>query len=66
MTSLDDADLALIEINNPSALVQRLIWRIRELEDELVSTQVERDDLVIGAERYIEQVAVRRGEQTIP
>ncbi len=38
---LDDADLALIEINAPSPLVQRLIWDIRELRDQLQLAEVD-------------------------
>ncbi len=41
MICLDDADLALIEANHPSALVQRLIWKIRELQDENLGLAVE-------------------------
>ena len=46
MMPLDDADLALIECNHPSALVQRLIWEIRKLRDDLVLAQVREDELV--------------------
>ncbi len=43
MNHLDDGDLALIEKNDPSPLVHRLIWKIRALQDELLATQVDCD-----------------------
>jgi hypothetical protein len=42
---LDDADLALIEINHPTPLVQNLLEEVRRLRDENVALVVERDSL---------------------
>lgn len=41
---LEDGDLELIERNHPSALVQRLIWMIRRLRDEVSALQVKEED----------------------
>jgi hypothetical protein len=42
---LDDADLALIEVNHPTPLVQNLIEEIRRLRDENAGLQVEADSI---------------------
>ncbi len=47
---LDDADLALIEINAPTPLVERLVWEIRALRDELLDKEVE---LEVARERQL-------------
>lgn len=41
---VDEEHLALIEGNHPSALVQRLIWTIRTLQDELLAARCELED----------------------
>ncbi len=40
----DDTELEMIERNEPSSLVQRLLWKIRELQDENLALQVESDE----------------------
>ncbi len=40
MYPLDDADLALIEINNPTPLVQKLVEEIRFLRDVCLAHEV--------------------------
>ncbi len=53
MIDVDDADLSLIEINHPSPLVQRLIWKIRELQDEVLSARADTDHWV---EKYHHEI----------
>ena len=42
---MDDADLALIEMNSPTPLVERLVHEIRRLQDEILDRDMRIDDL---------------------
>jgi mannose/fructose/N-acetylgalactosamine-specific phosphotransferase system component IIB len=55
---LDDADLALIEINNPTPLVQSLVEEVRRLRDANVAYQVQAE----GREDLEEEVSILRDE----
>ncbi len=55
MIPLDDADLALIEMNCPGPLVERLIHEVRVLRDENLRLQVAADDLYVEARELRER-----------
>lgn len=55
---LDDADLALIEINNPTPLVQSLIEEVRRLRDANLALVVQAE----GTEKLEEEVSILREE----
>ncbi len=44
MTVTDNKYLDMIEANDPSPLVQRLIGQIRELQDEVMMLQIAKDE----------------------
>ncbi len=52
---IDDADLALIEINHPSPLVQTLIWELRQLRDENLRLSVAADEAYLEAKELRER-----------
>lgn len=51
-TPLDEADLALIEINAPTPLVERLVHEVRRLRDENVAAWLAADELYVELREY--------------